>query len=238
MWHLGNFGLSDMVQMGAALRKVGVGCKSMEALGQATARFLFTNLLGKDGAPALALARVFKTHAYETLPPDLQDSATAMMHPVAPWRSLRCLTLLGTAGENADWNSRHSSRGHKAIPLQDAASVNGAPMVAGLARQLGVDVGALVKPTPELFLEQATRTFNVFHVEDAFESPLVPGQEFVHRHGIRSVLGLGGLLPTGEIFAAIMFSKCTLPAAMAPLFKPLALSLRSSVLQTANRVFA
>jgi hypothetical protein len=239
MWKLDDFCLSDMVNVGAELRRLGRACRTMEELGQSTARFLYEKLVDRDGRPALALARFFKTHAHEDLPPDLQRAASDMLAPTLPWAGLRCLTLLGTAGDHVHWRSRRASRGHQAIPLRDSAFVNGAPMIAALARQLGVEVDALVKPTPELFLQQHGGTFNVFHVADALGSGFVPAQkEFIAPYGVRSVLGLGGVLPTGEIFATIMFSKCTLPASVAPLFKPLALSLRSAVLDVSTNVFA
>ncbi len=239
MWELENFGLGDMVELGAALRRLGTEYASMEALGHAVSQYLYGNLADREGRPALALARFFKTHAYEGLPPDLQESAARMLQPEAPWGSLTCLTLLGTTGDHSDWNQRQTSRGHQSIPLRSRDFVAGAPMVTALAHQLGIGLEELVEPRPELFLEHANGTFNVFHVEDAIGSPIVPAQEqFVVPYGVRSVLGVGGVLPTGEIFAVILFSKCTIPAAVAPLFKPLALNLRTAVLRVSGRVFA
>ena len=79
----------------------------------------------------------------------------------------------------------------------------------------------------------------MFHVENAVGSAIVPAQdEFVLPYAVRSVIGLGGLLSSGEIFAVILFARCPVPTAQTPLFKPLALNLRSAVLGLEQQVFA
>jgi hypothetical protein len=66
-------------------------------------------------------------------------------------------------------------------------------------------------------------------VEHALDSPYIPEQqEFVVRHGIQSVLGIGGLLPTGELFAVILFATVPVPASTAERFKALALDVKSA----------
>jgi hypothetical protein len=52
------------------------------------------------------------------------------------------------------------------------------------------------------------------------------------------VLGLGGPLPSGDIFAMILFTKVVLSHDVAELFKPLSLSLKLAVLEHAHQVFA
>jgi len=239
MWNLAEFGLAEMVQLGGELRRLGARGGSMEELAQSVSDHIYESLVQDNGHPALALVRFFKTHAYEGLPSDLQACVEGMLRPEAPWPDLRCLTLLGTRGEHPDWNSRQRSRGHQAIPLRNADFVSRAPMIAALTRQFGLAAAEVVSPRPELFLELAQGTFNVFHVPDAVGSPVVPAQgDFVIPYGVRSVLGVGGAVPTGEIFAVIMFSKVAVPPSVAPLFKPLALNLRAAVLQAEKRTFA
>jgi hypothetical protein len=71
----------------------------------------------------------------------------------------------------------------------------------------------------------------VFHVAEALGSPFVPAQDpFVKRHGVRSVLGFGGMLPTGDLFTVILFTRVPVPRATAELFKPLALSTKLAIL--------
>jgi len=89
----------------------------------------------------------------------------------------------------------------------------------------------VVKPNPALLLNLEQRTYNVFHVPEAVGSPYVPAQEdFVIPYRIRSVLGFGGMLPTADLFAIILFSKVPISRETADLFKTLALSAKVALL--------
>jgi sigma-B regulation protein RsbU (phosphoserine phosphatase) len=71
----------------------------------------------------------------------------------------------------------------------------------------------------------------VFFVAEALGSPYVPAQEdFVIPSGIRSVLGFGGVLPSGELFAVILFSQTPIAAATAERFGSIALSVKLALL--------
>ena len=74
------------------------------------------------------------------------------------------------------------------------------------------------------------RSYDVFHVEEALGSPYIPAQrEFVIPYRIASVVGFGGLLRTGEMFAVVLFSRAHIPAASAARFRAIALDIRSSL---------
>jgi hypothetical protein len=47
---------------------------------------------------------------------------------------------------------------------------------------------------------------------------------------VKSVLGFGGLLPNGELFAAVLFCRVPVPRNVADLFRTLALNLKLSLL--------
>ena len=79
--------------------------------------------------------------------------------------------------------------------------------------------------------ELAGKRHGVFHVEHAVGSPYIPAQqEFVIPFGIHSVLGFGGMLPSGNLFVVILFSKVHIPRETADMFKPLSLSVKLTVL--------
>jgi hypothetical protein len=71
-------------------------------------------------------------------------------------------------------------------------------------------------------------------------SPYVPAQrEFVIPYGVKSVVGFGGLLPTGDLFAVILFTRVDVPRESAELFKTLALSTKLAMVSVEQaRVFA
>jgi hypothetical protein len=68
---------------------------------------------------------------------------------------------------------------------------------------------------------------------------LVPAQEsFVIPYGIQSVVGFGGALRSGDIFAVIMFSRVPIPPDTAQLFRTLSLNVKLAIAPHGDRVFA
>jgi hypothetical protein len=240
MYDVADFTLADMSQCGAALRKLGDGAESMEQVADKAVRYLYQQLADKKtGKNAFALVRLFKTHPYEQLEPGLQQFARQCMGERPLFADLKCLTLLGTAGDQPAWNDRARSTQHKAIPLPSKEIVEQFPMITSLIRQFGIEVESLLEPKKDLLLDYAQRTYNVFHVLSAIESPFIPAQaDFVIPFGIHSVLGFGGMLPSNNLFAVIMFSKIPIPRDTADLFKSLALTVKLAILPFEEKVFA
>lgn len=239
MHDLTRFSLTDMIHLSSLLRGLNQGAGSMEEAARRIVECLHQNLAeGAAGERACALVRFYTTLAGGDLEPGLREFAAAILgEPLSP--STRCLTLLATAGDRPEWNSRHLSARHKAIPLASEQMVESFPMISQLIRQFGLEAQRLLEPQPELILDLGQRTYNVFHVPEAPGSPYVPAQEdFVVRFGIRSVLGFGGVFPTGNLFAVIMFSRVPVPRETADLFRTLALSVKLAVLPfSGGRVF-
>lgn len=236
MRSIASFDVDDVRECSDALRTLGTGADTMEEAAGRIARYLYGELASQDGGRALALARVYKTHPYATLPADLQAFAAEIVGE-QPAPDVRCLTLLGTAGDLPDWNDRHASRGHKAIPLVSEEVVHRLPMVAGLITQLGLEISHVIRPDPAAAAELSQRTYDVFHVADAVGSPAIPAQDFVEAHGIRSGLGFGGMLYTGDFYAVVLFSKEPITIEMARLLKILSLAVRVPLLSQLRRVF-
>ena len=144
--------------------------------------------------------------------------------------AMNCLTLLGTVGGQPDWNSRAKSNGHRAIPLASAEMVGQIPMISRLINQFGLDVGSVLRPDSMLIGDLSERTYNTFYVPEAVGSPYIPAQnEFVIPYGIKSVLGLGGVLSSGVLFVVIMFSKVAIPQETADNIGSLAPSVKNAV---------
>ena len=101
-------------------------------------------------------------------------------------------------------------------------------MVAQLIRQFGLETASLLDPDPSLMLDLEQRTYNVFHVRRG------PSDHRTSRHrsallspyGIASVLGFGGVLPSGELVAVLLFSKVSIPVGTADFFKTVALNVK------------
>jgi hypothetical protein len=238
---LEHFGLRDMIYAGKSLRESAEGARSMEEAVSSMVDFLYDSFCTKtSGTQCNALVRCFKTHAFGALPQDLRAAASGYGVGPTPPDSMRCLVLMASRGEEPAWNGRHGSRNHRVIPLPTARVVQDAPMVAQMIHQMGLEVAHVVGSPADILVDLRERSFNVFHVEEALGSAYLPAQEsFVVRHGIRSVLGIGGLLPTGELFVVLMFSKVRITRETAAMFRTLALSVKLVLLPfSGGRVFA
>jgi hypothetical protein len=228
-YDLTKFDLGDMLKCSLRLRETIAGAPSLEASAHRTCRFLYHELHGPDAPHACALVRCYKTHAFGSLEPELQSFVRGALGAETPRLTMKCLTLMATAGESAAWNSRHLSRGHRAIPLPSPEIVEKAPMISQLIKELGLELKTVLQPSPEIVKELAGKRHGVFHVENALGSPYIPAQEdFVVRYGIKSVLGFGGMLFTGDLFAVILFATVHVPAKAADRFRTIALDVKSA----------
>ncbi|WP_339374020.1 sensor histidine kinase [Calothrix sp. PCC 6303] len=224
--------LRDMSECGLALRRLGDNALSMEEVSNNIIQYLYNNFV--DSSPndkSCVLIRFFKTHSYRDLTPDLQKHAKEILSTPTVSNNLKCLTMLATAGELPEWNSRHQSVGHKAIPLANEDAIARMPMLSQLVQQLGLNPGIVVQPDPNLLTDLEQRMYNVFYVPNALDSPYIPAQEsFVIPFNVKSVLGFGGLLPSGNIYSILMFLRIFIPPMVLNLFRPLALNIKTAIL--------
>ena len=233
MFDLAKFDLHDMTTCGAALRRLGIGAANLETVAERVTRYFYDNLrVGTSGPPACPLVRFFKTHPYDDLDPSRQEAARRRIGRDQIDPRVRCLMLLGSTGQQPEWNDAAQSQRYRAIPLLDEATVHQLPMFAQLFQQLDATLlPKLVTPGDNLLLDHQERGYNVFHVKDAKGSPFVPVQQgFVQRYGVESVLGFGGALPGGEVFAVILFSTVTISEEAASLFRVMATCVKLAVL--------
>jgi hypothetical protein len=230
------FGLREMTECGASMRSIGSSMDAMEDVAGELVRFVhssFGNPQSKE--TACALVRLYKTHTYADLEPALKEFANKSGQPDA---STKCLTLLATAGDQPEWRDRRRSVGHQTIPLHSAELVaKNIPMVARLVQQFGAELADVVGEGG-LILDPTQRSYNVFYVGEARGSPFIPAQEtFVVPYKVRSVVGFGGVLPSGSLFAMLLFAKVHIPLETAELFKTLALNLKMALLPHERQVF-
>lgn len=218
-------GLEAMTRITRDLRRLPV-LPSMEETAERVVDYLYDGLRASaSGGRVCTLVRCFMSHPLETLDEELRARAIEALGPGLESKGMRCLALLATRGDLPAWNDRRRSVGHQVIPLIDAERIAAIPMLARLFDQLGVPLDAVLAPDPEFVLDAAERTYNVFHVQEAIGSPYIPQQEdFVRQFGVRSVVGYGGILPSGDLFSVILFSRLMIGKETAELFKTIALS--------------
>ncbi len=229
---LTDFSLRDMAECGAALRALGASSTSFQDTAQRLAQYLFTLLRDRDtGGEQCVLVRCFATRPFSMLDAADREFAVSALGRAPRSPGMKCLTLLGTAGIQPGWNDRLNSYRYRAIPLVSEQFVGQFPMFSQLLKQFGVKIQPLLRPDSDLLMDWEERTHNVFYVPDAVDSPFVPKQQdFVLRYGVKSTLGFGGLLPSGHLFAVILFSKARIPSDTADHFRTLALSAKLALL--------
>jgi hypothetical protein len=243
VYDLTSFRFAEMTECGRAIRELGAGETSLEGVAKRLVEFFRGSFAERPVSPAgngptvrsaCVLARCFVTVPFGELPGDLQSVARELLDG-DPGAATKCLTLLASAGDLKDWNSRHQSRGHRALPLLSERALQRTPMIAQLVSQFGLDVDAFLTSDRRLVLDADERTFNVFYVEDAVGSPYIPAQsDFVLPFGVRSVVGFGGLLSSDELFAVVLFARCVIPRETALLFRTIALSAKIALLPFAG----
>ncbi len=236
MFDLTNFSLQDMSEVGDALQQLELKAKNIDELSNMIVRYFFDNLGDtQTGEESSVLVRFFMTYPYSSLDTESQQSADKMLDNKPDDQDMKCLKLLATAGVEPKWNSTMHSKGHRVLPLQNEDMLKKNIMVHQFIDQMGIGISNVLNPDPKLSSELEGKFFNVYHVPDAIGSPYIPAQkEFVVPFGIKSAIGFGGMLPTGNLFSLLIFSKTKIPRETANLFKNLALNVRMALLPFVN----
>ena len=232
MYSLARFSLLEMTECSAVLRQLNEQSNSLQEAASRAVDYLF-NILGDEDTQErdCILVRCFKTVSYSRLDSVTQQLAREKLGGIPPSPDLKCFTLVASAGAEPDWNQVERSHRYRVIPMVSADFVKQFPMFSQLLYQFGVSTMFDVAPQGEWLVDLEEKTYNVFYVPDAAGSPYVPVQEgFVGKYGVKSVLCFGGMLPSRDLFAVILFSKTPVPRETAALCKSLALSLKTSLL--------
>ncbi|MDQ3515838.1 MAG: hypothetical protein M3403_03555 [Gemmatimonadota bacterium] len=237
--NLAAFGLPERLRCSSGVRAACEGTQSVEEAGQSLCEFFYDELIDPEGKRACALVRFYVTQPFARLPRELKEFARSAAGGLPIGEESRCLTLLATVGDEREWNSRFESRGHQAIPLLNAAMVEKAPMIAELLKAFGLNTKDVVGNLGPIVPDLGGKSYGVFYVPDAKGSEYIPAQtDFVVPHGIKSVVGCGSALSSGELFAMIIFAKIPVTAESAERFRPLALDAKASLLRfSADDIF-
>jgi len=115
------------------------------------------------------LARLFVTVPFDELPPTNKQFVQNLAKSAAADKALKnttpVLSLLGTAGRDADWNSPSKSKGHLGIPLISSAFVGAIPMISRLLKELGVPLDWIDSHDSEIIKKSWRSTARRFIVD-------------------------------------------------------------------------
>ena len=215
--------LGDVARMAGVIRNLSDGQDSLQAFAEKTCRYLATHLRGENSDRQTVLVRFYSTLAFSDLP--VKDQVHAQRSTsVELADDTTCMTLLATVGKKASWNDRNASLGGRVIPLIDESQVVRHPLLAMVLEQTGLDMQTLLSRQEHLRPRSQRETYGHFHVPDPGGSPLIDSKGFIDEHGVRTVLGFGGGLPTGGSFAIVLFTDAVVTPEHARLLGTLALS--------------
>ncbi len=232
MYDLERFTLKDMTLCGAVLRKLGQGCNSLEELAQRTVEHLFLNLgYGGKTNKACALVQFYVTLPYGELGVELQRVVHSETD-ITIITETPCLTMLGSIGTKTEWCRREANKTYEVLALPDPVLVESCPVVAQLVARFDLPGAFSVPYDPDVFLEEPGRSYDVLYIPDANAEPGILGEqhEFMTANGIKSIVGFGGLLPTRNLFAIIVYSKVPIALQTARAFRPFALNTKIALL--------
>jgi hypothetical protein len=234
------FTMADMTRCGAVLRKLGRDADSMESVANRIVDHLYQGIVDPaTGEPCSALVRLFKTHPYAELPKGLQTFASRLGGDDQLDATSTCLTLLATRGAKDEWNSRHNSRGHQAIPLASEEMVHAFPMISNLVSQFGITASDFINPHPQVFVDRHQTNYNVFYEQNVSQSEFIVAQkDFVNPEGVQSCLGFGGMLPSGNFYAVIVFTRAQVAPHVAAMFRTISLSAKVALIPFESKVFS
>jgi hypothetical protein len=217
---------SELEELESRIRASASKANSLDVAAQAFTREMFDSFPGST-----ALARVYATVPYGVLPTESRAFVEKLVAAKGDQGRLQAetpvLSLLGSYGLLPEWRDRKLSQGHVGIPLIDSRFVASIPMVARLLQELGSPLDWL-DDTPAAYVRRLVGGFNgVFYVpeaataKDAHGRLIVPAQDFVAEHNVKTVFGMGGHYLDGTLVLAIVFARESLPRSQAETFASL-----------------
>ena len=229
---------ADVVLCGSGAVRAAAESLTLEDAADLIVHYLYNALWDPNSdRPGNALVRFYRTIDFADLEPSLQNYAALALRPENKRPALKCFTLMGTAGDMPQWNSRQTSAKHRAIPLTSRAAVERLPMVSRLIRDLGMSVDEIVGLPESPSAPDQDVPPNVFYIRRAESHPSVPDQDFVLEHGIQSVVAMGGPIDRTDLWTIILFSRVEIRPEVARLFRLLAVDVRIAVMSRLARKF-
>jgi hypothetical protein len=177
---------------------------------------------------SVVIARVFVTVPFGELPASNHEFVRNLAESAGAADDLRpdtpVLSLIGTHGQEDNWQDRRSSQGHVGIPLISSAFVGAIPMISRLLKELGVPLDWVDRHDSEMIIRTMGSSAGLFFVDDAGDATdhqgrkIIAAQDFVAEQGVKSVFGAGGAYPEGQIIVLVVFCRDSFTRAIAERF--------------------
>lgn len=202
--------------------------------------------LNSEYSESIVLARLFATVPFNKLPPVNQAFVSHLAHTFNVGNLLEndtlVLSLLGTRGENPDWNDRRNSQGHVGIPLVSESFIDKIPMMSRLLKEIGMDLAWINSKNTSMVIDAVGRTSGIFYVEDAHTATdqqnrkIIAAQDFVNSFRVNTAFGLAGKYATSNVFVTlIVFCREILARSQAALFSSIITGYKANTMSLVGR---
>ncbi len=189
-----------------------------------------TAMLYKEFSDSIVLTRLFFTVPFKNIPETnrvwVENLAkkTGVDHLLGP--EVPILSLISSAGQEAEWNDRRQSEDHVGIPLVSSSFIQNIPMMMRLIAQ--VTGGLEWLDTKDYNLQKRlmgrfSGTFFVPHAlyeKDHRDRHIIASQGFVEKYDVKSVFGIGGGYEHGSFAVLLVFTRESLKKSTAISFLP------------------
>jgi hypothetical protein len=187
----------------------------------------------KEFKDSVVLTRLFATVPFEMLPASNRNFVTSLLDAKELTPLLHShtpiLSLLGTSGQEDEWNDRRKSRGHVGIPFVSADFIDQVPMISHLLKSLGFSSEWILSNGTGIFESTMGKMAGIFYVPEASTAvdeknrKIIGAQDFVSKYNIRTVFGVGGgYVKEAAFIVLIVFAREQIDEERAQCFLPLA----------------
>lgn len=231
MYNQTPFTLRNLAKCSLVLRQFARNSGSMQETSQKIADYIYQYFYDSESSQnSCVLVRLFKTHPYGELDDSLQASARSLMHNNVPPYEMKCWTLLASAGKEPQSNYADEAP-NIVIPLVNEALVAQMPPISERILQLGLDIPTVLGIADEKMLKMEPKLLNIFYISSARNSPFIAEQNsLVIPYEVKSVLGIGGLLPSGSLFMVEILLNIEISLNIAEQLNILAVAVKTALL--------
>lgn len=230
---LERFTVDDLVAFSTDLRSMGAEAETMCEVSQEIADHLLTNLVDEAGRPACISVTLHKTHVFDRLPIHLRDVAVEADPSVAPRTA--CLALLARADTGELPPPEPAERVRPLTP----SAFEDQPIFVRLLAALGVDEASVLDPEKALAMRMQHRELNVYVEPELATSDLIDDEarEMVRQLGIHSIVAIGGILPSGDLFLVALIARVPVGERVADLLRSLGTAAKVSLIPFTFKAF-
>ena len=197
-------------EMAWRIRALAESSSSLREAAGRQVRTIRDSFRNTDGSANLALLRIFVSLPFSKLPENYRREIASQEGSASP--EDRYLCLMGSAGDEADWNDPLKSRNHKYLRLPERESeLTSMPMVRKVFAKLGIPYNTIIHP--ESSVEHNVEGYVL--ADDPMASPDIPDKKFIEDYKVASQISIGGILPSGSVFSLLLFCRIAMSLSMA-----------------------